>query len=320
MKDAIIDRAALILNLLGDQMSDEVLAHLDPSHAERLRAQRKTLKRANRRQQESVFDDFERYLRFIEQQSGPQIKLHEGERETAKNSRRRESAAPLKITLDPDADPIEAFEQVTESQLAGALQTEPPSAIALLLGILPPRRSADVLANLAGPQRDRVIAELGREQAVSPAVIERLLQTILMRARTIPIEEVKQVYRIQRLADVLRAVPRRQRREMLQTFEEHDPETAAAVQGKLYVFDDLEATEDRTVQKLLTEIDGSSLAMALSNASDTTREKIFNNLSRRARMTLQEELEFQTNISDKEVEKARIEVVAILARLDMEAE
>ena len=129
-----------------------------------------------------------------------------------------------------------------------------------------------------------------------------------------------EVDRIQRLADVLRAVPRPQRRQMVQTLEEHDPETPEAVNSRLYVFDDLEATEDRTVQKLLAEVDGSTLAIALSNSNEAIREKIFNNLSRRARVTLQEELEFQSNMSATEIAKAQSDVVSILARLDLEAE
>ncbi|MEZ6145746.1 MAG: FliG C-terminal domain-containing protein [Planctomycetaceae bacterium] len=320
MNDKISEKAAMILGLLGKEMSDQILTRLEPSQAERVRARLNGSRRPTSRARDAVLEDFDRFLRFVQEHSGPNLKIQGGDDEHPGDSRRRQAAIAGTIHLDPDADPAEALEQVNEVQLAGALEPESARAAALLLGALPARRTAEVLAQMAIEQRDPVIAEMGREQLASPAVVDRLLRTVLQRALTIPQGQVEKIDRIQRLADVLRAVPKPQRREMMQTLQDHDPDTASAVNEKLYTFDDLEATGDRTVQKLLTEVDGTTLAAALSGASETIQEKIFNNLSRRARASLQEELEFQQNISSAEVSLARDEVVRALARVDMEAE
>jgi flagellar motor switch protein FliG len=49
-----------------------------------------------------------------------------------------------------------------------------------------------------------------------------------------------------------------------------------------FTFDDLAQTDYRKIQKLLREVDASTLSTALQNAKDEVKEHIFNNMSRRA--------------------------------------
>ena len=226
--DNSTQRAALVLGLLGDDAAEKILARLKPEQAERLRLHRehKTASPGSRRLRTKVLEDFNRFLRFVEQQAGPSLSLYdEGESSTDENGWKRgggkQGSGGQSISIDPNADPAEGLEQVTEFQVAGALEQESPRAVALLLSVLPPRRSADILAHLPVEQRNKVIPELGREQSSSPLVIERLMRTVLQRAVTVPPQGIERVDRVQRLADVLRAVHRPQRRQMMQTLEEH---------------------------------------------------------------------------------------------------
>lgn len=316
------DRAALVLGLLGEDMAEEILARLKPELAEKLRRHRASspVPVGNRRARAAVLEDFNRFFRFIEQQAGPSLSLYAGEDEAAESSPRKRNSAATRVAIDPNGDPAEGLEQVTEYQVAGALEQEPPRAAALLLSVLPPRRSADILAHLPVAVRDKIVPELGREQSASPPVIDRLMRTVLKRALTVPPEGIERVDRVQRLADVLRAVARPQRKEMMATLEEHDADTAASVLDKLYVFSDLESANDRLVQKVLTEVDGTTLATALAGANDEIRNKIFNNLSKRAQASLREELEFQNNLPAAQVTAAQGEIAKALARADQEAE
>ncbi len=309
------DRAALVLDLLGGDVAEDILSRLKPEQAERLRRRLAgpSAPTGNRRSRTAVLEDFNRFLRFVEQQAGPSLSLYS---EDDPSADRRE---PI-ISIDPNADPAEALEQVTEFQVAGALEQEPPRAAALLLSVLPPRRSADILAHLPAEIRNKIVPELGREHAASPPVIDRLMRTVLKRALTVPAKGIERVDRVQRLADVLRAVARPQRRQMMQTLEENDPDTSAAVLEKLYVFDDLLTANGRLVQKLLTEIDGTTLATALAGGSEEVREKIFGNMSKRAQLSLREELEFQNNIPASQIEAAQNEIAKALARADQEEE
>ncbi|MBX3436545.1 MAG: hypothetical protein KF861_03575 [Planctomycetaceae bacterium] len=320
--DNSADRAALLLGLLGDDVAESILARLKPEQAERLRRRRSDAVAAagNRRLRTSVLEDFNRFLKFVEQQAEPGLRLFEGDDAAPESAGAKRRSAGANPFIDPQGDPAVGLEQVTEFQVAGALEQEPPRVAALLLSVLPPRRSADILAHLPDQMRDRIVPELGREQTASPPVIERLMRTVLQRALQLPREGIERIDRVQRLADVLRAVARPQRKQMMQTLEEHDADTAAAVLEKLYVFVDLESANDRLVQKVLTEVDGTTLATSLAGASDGVKEKIFSNLSRRAQASLREELEFQRNLPTAQVQAAQREIAKTLARADQEAE
>ena len=98
--------------------------------------------------------------------------------------------------------------------------------------------------------------------------------------------------------------------------EEEDAESAAVIKGMLYLFEDLLQISDRSLQKILSEIDSGSLATALKGVDEPIVEKVMSNLSKRARATLAEEIEFLGSVKQAEQEVAQKAVCEAIARLD----
>ena len=119
---------------------------------------------------------------------------------------------------------------------------------------------------------------------------------------------------------MLRLVEKADRLELLLAIEEQDPEKATRIKQYLYQFEDLLAIADRSMQKLLAEIDSKNLAIALKDATDAIREKIMNNLSKRAREALEEEMAFLTSVSPAQIREAHKVVVEVIQRLDQAGE
>ena len=71
---------------------------------------------------------------------------------------------------------------------------------------------------------------------------------------------------------------------------------------------------------MLSQIEGKTLAMALKAASDATREKILGNLSKRARLMLEEEREALGPQPLSAVEEAQQEVVDIVRGMEERGE
>ena len=94
----------------------------------------------------------------------------------------------------------------------------------------------------------------------------------------------------------------------------------ASVKEYLYSFDDLLVIEDRSMQKLLAEIDSKSLASALKGASDPIKDKVRSNLSKRARETLNEEMELLGTIPPTTIQQAQKAVVEVIQHLDQAGE
>lgn len=83
----------------------------------------------------------------------------------------------------------------------------------------------------------------------------------------------------------------------------------------MFVFENLNDLDDRSVQLLLREIQSDSLILALKGASEGLREKIFKNMSQRAAEMLREDLEAKGPVRLSEVEAEQKEILKIVRRL-----
>jgi hypothetical protein len=77
-------------------------------------------------------------------------------------------------------------------------------------------------------------------------------------------------------------------------------------------FDIIETLDDRAIQKVLREIDSQDLAKALKGENDAVREKIFNNMSKRAAQMLKEDMEFMGRIRIKDVKESQEKILSII--------
>ena len=177
-------------------------------------------------------------------------------------------------------------------RLALALSDEHPRTVALVLDQMDPDRAGEVLRRLHPEMRRVVSVQLGREVASTPTWSTASSAPCWPSAARWPRPPRP------RPATASSAWPRCCAgstspigMEVLAALEQNDAQTAAQVKEFLYGFDDLLLIEDRSMQKLLAEIDSKSLASALKGAAEAIKDKVRNNLSKRARETLNEEME-----------------------------
>lgn len=84
----------------------------------------------------------------------------------------------------------------------------------------------------------------------------------------------------------------------------------------MFTFDDVVNVDDSGIQKALREIESKDLALALKNANEGVREKIFRNMSERAREMIQEEMDFMGPVRLRNVEEAQQKIVGAIRRLE----
>ncbi len=229
------------------------------------------------------------------------------------------------------ADPLSALREMSGGgpthaagnfdRLALALSDEHPRTVALVLNQMEPDRGGEVLKRLPAELRRAVSLQLGKEVTVNPDLINRIVRTVLEKCRHLAETPPSQSgNRFKRVAEMLRRLEKVDRMELLATLEQNDPDTAAGVKEFLYSFDDLLLIEDRSMQKLLAEIDSKSLASALKGASDEIKDKVRNNLSKRARETLNEEMDLLGTLPPPTIQAAQKSIVEVIQRLDQAGE
>ena len=102
---------------------------------------------------------------------------------------------------------------------------------------------------------------------------------------------------------------------VVDAIREYDPDLAQKILDEMFVFENLNDLDDRSIQLLLREIQSDSLILAMKGASPELREKIFKNMSQRAAEMLREDLEARGPVRVSEVEGEQKEILKIVRRL-----
>ncbi len=286
---------------------------------------------------EEVLDEFLRFYRFAAAQGAkPQLSVFNGQSNSGQATSPESSSAVVEEEEEPAApprvvkrkkkrapfqrsgDPFEDLQRLWPFQVAGALKEESPKTAAIVLGCLPPEAAGEALELLPEELQAEVFLALRDAPKVPAALLERIVETTVTRGANLdtsalsdPQEEANK-----KLAEVLRAMGQQQRGQILKRLEETAPESVIEVKRLIYIFEDLMRVSDRSIQKVLAEVDASSLARALKGSDPDLLEKVMRNLSKRARATLAEEIEFSSSVKPEAQELAQQEICTIIARMD----
>ncbi|MCD6317716.1 flagellar motor switch protein FliG [Candidatus Aerophobetes bacterium] len=213
------------------------------------------------------------------------------------------------------------LENIDPQQLLGFIQSEHPQTIALVLSHLEPNQAAMVLSALPQELQPEIITRIINIGHISPEVI-REVENVLRRELSSISKETKflTVGGTRAAAEILNRVDRSAEKNILETLEKQNVELAEEVKKFMFVFEDILSIDDRSLQRVLREIDTKDLALALKGASRELREKFFKNMSSRAVETIKEDMEFMGPVRVRNVEEAQQKIVNIIRKLEEKGE
>jgi flagellar motor switch protein FliG len=118
------------------------------------------------------------------------------------------------------------------------------------------------------------------------------------------------------VAAVLNLVSTSLEKEVLEAVTERDPALSDQIKNLMFVFEDLSALDDKSLQRLLREIDVKQLALALKAASPALSSRIMGVMSQRAVAGLKEEIEFLGPVKMRDVEASQSDIVSKVRALE----
>ena len=154
-------------------------------------------------------------------------------------------------------------------------------------------------------------------ERTSPEVLEDIESAMRARLRTVfaPRQELT-AGGINAVVEILRKVDLQTEKAILDGLEKTDPETANEIKKRMFVFDNITLLDDRSIQRVLREIDGKELGLALKGASDEVRERIVTNMSERAGKMLEDDMAALGPVRMRHVEEAQGRIVAAIRQLE----
>lgn len=224
--------------------------------------------------------------------------------------------SPSFRVFTPSDDEKHDLRRLHPVQIAEALKNERVKTMALVLDCLNQKRKAAVIELLPREIQGELLSLLLSDINVPEELLSRIIRTVVTNALTVdkPKDEAPDPF--EAIAGVLRELPRETRNNMMNHLREKNEEDAIKVQRLLYLFEDIVNYEDKSIQKILAEVDKGQLVIALQPASEEIKGRILDNLSKRAKESLNDELELLGKQTDAMVKEAQSSVAEVIANLD----
>ena len=314
-----IQKAAILLIALGPDKSSSIFKHLKEDEIEQI-----TLEIANTRSvspavKDKVMDEF--YEVCLAQQY-----IAEGgigyARDLLEKALGAERARDVigKLTASLQVRPFEFVRKTDASQLLNFIQDEHPQTIALILSYLSSTQASVIISALSPDKQTDVAKRIAQMDRTSPDVIKEVEKVLEQKLASLVNQDYTIVGGVDAIVDILNTVDRGTEKHIMESMEIEDPELADEIRKKMFVFEDILSLDDRSVQRVLREVDNNELAVALKGSNEEVQNLIFNNLSKRLATMIKEDMEFMGPVRMKDVEEAQQKIVNIIRKLEDSAE
>ncbi|MER3419872.1 MAG: flagellar motor switch protein FliG [Chloroflexota bacterium] len=214
--------------------------------------------------------------------------------------------------------PFAFARELDAAQLVSFLSNEHPQTIALILSHVPPDKAAAVLAQLPHTVQAEVALRIARMERTAPEVVqevEELMQRKLASVLTSR-QATRQTGGLPALVKLLKSVDRSTERAILETLEQLDPKLADEIKKQMFVFENILQLDDRSIQRVLRDVDMKDLALALKGATEEVKRRVLKNMSERAAAMLEEDMAVMGPVRLRNVEEAQGRIVNIIRALD----
>jgi len=220
------------------------------------------------------------------------------------------------VTQQVATTPFAFLQRADSENLMAFIQDEHPQTIALILAHLPPAKSSEILASLPPQKQVEVVKRVANMETTNPEVIKEVEQGLEHRLSDIVSQSFEKTGGVDSVAEILNHADRTTEKSIMEGLEADDPELVEGIRRLMFVFEDILLVNDKGIQQVLKEVDNDTLALALKTASENLKDKIFRNMSERARELVKEDMQFMGPVRVTDVEQAQQKIVDIVRRLE----
>jgi len=219
-----------------------------------------------------------------------------------------------------ESSPLQTLQSIDAEQLVDLIKNEHPQTIALIMVHLHTGVASEVMSMLDEEVKIDVslrIASMDKVIAGMIDEIDHVFKDILKNSESTVTQKTDGV---DCLAEILNRTDEISSEQIMGEIEEKDPQLAARIKQKMFVFEDLTKVDDRGLQKVLRQVETRELSIALKGASDEVKNKIYRNMSQRAAEMLQEEIDSVGAVRMKEVEDSQHAITSVIQDLEKKGE
>jgi flagellar motor switch protein FliG len=307
-------KAAVLLMSLPDDLAAQLMSKLEPKQVESVSIEIAKLGTVTGDEQESTIHEFAGA-------NPSSMAIRAGGLEVAKTLVEKALGKSAGQTLDNVRQSIEALpfgflQKVDHQNLLTFIMDEHPQTIALILSHLHPQQAAEIIKGLPAERQLSVIRRVATMGQTSPEIIKEVERGLENRMSSVVSQQFEKAGGVPNVANMLNVVDRATERSLLENLSREDPELVEEIRRLMFVFDDINNFGNKEIQSLLKNVENSQWAMALKGASPELKDKILNNMSKRAADMLREEMDYLGPVKLSAVEQVQQQIVDIVRRLE----
>ena len=313
------EKVAILLIALGPQKSAEIFKHLNEEEMEELTLQIANMRMVSPEEKQVVIEEFYQICLAQEYISEGGINYAKDVLERALGS---DKAIDIisKLTSSLHVRPFEFIRKADPNQLLNYIQNEHPQTIALILSYLGSSQAAQLLSSLPPEKQSDVTRRIAIMDRTSPEVVKEIESILESKFSNILAQDYTTTGGIGAVVDILNSVDRSTEKNIMEELDTRDAELSEEIRKRMFVFEDIITLDNRSIQRVIREIDNSQWAIALKGASEEVKNLIFTNMSKRLVEMISEDIEFMGPVRIRDIEDSQQNIVNIIRKLEDDGE
>jgi flagellar motor switch protein FliG len=305
-----VERAAILMMLVGEEEAAAILQKLDPDEVRDLGKAMFAVADVSEAEVEQVLDDFTYKARGrsgIQFDPAPKI---EGMMNRALGAERAESVLAKIMPQTPGAG-LEMLQWFEPDEIAGMIIDEHPQIAAVLLAHLDPEVAAKVFDHLPEAVQPQILRRVARLGPVTPEAMETLKAMLSNRGGTRKKSAGVQMGGTREAAKILQGAKKVTELRVMPKLAKIDKEVAKAIEEAMFVFDNLLELDDKNLSTLIRNVDSEVLVKSLKGVEEAVRERFLGCMSSRAADGIRDEMEARGPMKLADVLDAQKAMIAV---------
>ena len=308
-------KAAIFLVAVGEEISAKIMEQMREDEIEKLVFEIARTETVESELKEAVLQEFQELMAAQNFITTGGIDYARGLLEKSLGSQKAIEVIN-RLTSSLQVRPFDFIRRTDPAHLLNFIQQEHPQTIALILAYLEPQKASVILQNLPDEIQSDVARRIATMDRTSPDVLREVERVLEKKLSTLSSEDYTAAGGVESIVEILNLVDRSSEKSIIESLEDQDPDLAEEIKKRMFVFEDIVMLDDRSIQKVLREVNSEELAKALKIVDTEVQDKIFRNMSKRAASMLKEEMEYMGPTRLKDVEEAQQKIVSTIRRLE----
>ena len=308
------EKSAIVMLTLGDVLAAEVFKHLNAHEVKTISSSMVNMAGFTHDQMASVLRDFKN---DSSEYAALSLNTNEYLRSVLVKALGEERASTLLEDLldtHQGGNGIETLNFMDPLAVFDLIREEHPQIIATILVHLKRNQAADVLSKFDDRERNDIMLRIATFGGVQPAALQELTEVLngLLHGQNLKRSKMGGV---RPAAEILNLMKSQQEEAAIEAVRDFDSELAQKIIDEMFLFENLVDVDDRSIQRLLQEVESETLIIALKGADEALRAKFFRNMSRRQSDLMTEDLASRGPVRLSQVEAEQKTILNIVRRL-----